>query len=90
MLLRKIAATFFLCAVAMGAAAAQNRGAGSIKGKVKVEAGTPAGVAVVVRRGEQEVTRVATDKGGSFVVSESATGNLRPDFSQGGIECWHH
>ena len=51
---------------------AQDR-TGGIKGKVKVETGTPAGVAVVVRSGDREITRVATDKGGSFNVQ-----NLRP------------
>jgi RNase P/RNase MRP subunit p29 len=52
---------------------AQDRSTGGIKGKVKVETGTPAGVAVVVRSGDREITRVATDKGGSFNVR-----NLRP------------
>ncbi len=46
---------------------AQDRSAGAIKGKVKVEAGTPAGVAVIVRQGDREVSRAATDKNGEFV-----------------------
>ena len=36
----------------------QDKSLGAIKGKVRVETGTPAGVTVVVRRGETEVTRV--------------------------------
>ena len=63
----------------------QNRGTGSIKGKVKVETGTAAGVSVVVRRGEQEVTRVATDKGGSFVVSGLQPGTYGLTFRKPGL-----
>lgn len=69
----------------IGSVAAQNRGTGGIKGKVKVEAGTPAGVAVVVRRAEQEVTRVATDKGGSFVVSNLPPGIYGLTFRKAGL-----
>lgn len=48
-----------------GLSVAQNR-TGTIKGKVKVEHGTPAGVTVVIRKGDNEVSRVATDKNGEF------------------------
>lgn len=70
---------------------AQDRGTGSLKGKVKVETGTPASVAVVVRRGEQEVTRVATDKSGAFVVQSLPPGVYgltfrKPGLSVGTIE----
>src|SRR5688572_27860376 len=64
---------------------AQTRGTGGIKGKVKVETGTAAGVSVVVRRGEQEVTRVATDKGGSFVVSGLQPGMYGLTFRKPGL-----
>lgn len=84
MTLRKIVAAIFLCALAVGSVA-QNRGTGGIKGKVKVEAGSPAGVAVVVRRGEQEVTRVATDKGGSFLVSNLSPGSYGLTFRKAGL-----
>jgi hypothetical protein len=47
---------------------------GGIKGKVRVETGTSAGVAVVVKQGEREVTRVLTDKKGSFTISGLAPG----------------
>lgn len=46
---------------------AQDRSTGTIKGKVKVEVGTPAGVTVVIRQGEREVGRAATGKDGEFV-----------------------
>lgn len=59
-----------------GIRAAQNRirdknksSLGVIKGKVRVETGTPADVTVVVRRGEQEITRFTTDANGEFLVS---------------------
>ena len=66
-------------------AAAQNRGTGGIKGKVKVEAGAPGGVAVVVRRGEQEVSRVSTDKSGAFVVSNLQPGIYGLTFRKAGL-----
>ncbi len=70
---------------------AQDRSTGGIKGKVRVETGTPAGVAVVVRRGDREVARVVTDKRGEFLISRLAPGlygvTLRkPGLSIGTIE----
>ena len=80
----QIAAAIFIFAVQF-AVFGQTRGTGGIKGKVKVETGTAAGVAVVVRRGEQEVTRVATDKGGSFVVSGLQPGTYGLTFRKPGL-----
>ena len=82
--------SFALFAIAM-IAGAQDRTGGSIKGKVKVETGTPAGVDVVVRNGEREVTRVATDKNGSFIVQRLRPGMYgltfrKPGLSVGTIE----
>ncbi len=87
---QNFAAVLFIIAVHF-VVPAQSRGTGGIKGKVKVETGTAAGVSVVVRRGEQEVTRVATDKGGSFVVSGLQPGRYgltfrKPGLSVGTIE----
>jgi carboxypeptidase family protein len=48
-------------------AVAQDRSTGTIKGKVKVEVGTPAGVAVIVKQGDREISQTATDKNGEFV-----------------------
>ena len=86
-----IAAAVICLATLAVVSVAQDRGTGSIKGKVKVETGTAAGVAVVVRRGEQEVTRVATDKNGGFVVSRLQPGIYgltfrKPGLSVGTIE----
>ena len=63
----------------------QDKSLGSIKGKVRVETGTPAGVAVVVRRGETEVTRVTTDKNGNFVVSRLTPGKYGLTFRKPGL-----
>ena len=64
---------------------AQDRATGSIKGKVKVETGTPAGVAVVVRTGEREVTRVDTDKNGAFIVQSLRPGMYGLTFRKAGL-----
>jgi hypothetical protein len=73
------------------ASMAQDKSLGAIKGKVRVETGTPAGVAVVVRRGEAEVTRSTTNKDGEFVVSKLTPGIYgltfrKPGLSIGSIE----
>jgi hypothetical protein len=58
---------------------------GSIKGKVRVETGTPSGVSVVVRRGDTEVKRVTTDKNGDFVASGLAPGKYGLTFRKPGL-----
>lgn len=58
---------------------------GAIKGKVRVETGTPGGVTVVVRRGETEVTRVTTAKDGDFVVSRLTPGKYGLTFRKPGL-----
>jgi carboxypeptidase family protein len=73
------------------AAMAQDKTLGAIKGKVRVETGTPAGVTVVVRRGETEVTRSNTNKDGEFLVSKLTPGIYgltfrKPGLSIGSIE----
>jgi len=70
---------------------AQDKTTGAIKGKVRVEKGSPAGVAVILRQGEREVTRTATDKKGDFLLARVAPGvygvTLRkPGLSVGSIE----
>lgn len=80
----KIVTVLFIFAIQF-AGLAQTRGTGGIKGKVKVATGTAAGVSVVVRRGEQEVTRVATDKGGGFVVSGLQPGMYGLTFRKPGL-----
>lgn len=77
--------------VASSIAIAQNKSLGAIKGKVRVETGTPGGVTVVVRRGETEVTRSTTNKDGDFLVSKLSPGTYgltfrKPGLSIGSIE----
>ncbi len=74
-----------------GGAFAQDRSTGGIKGKVRVETGTPGGVSVIVRQGEREVTRGLTDKKGEFVISRLVPGRYgvtlrKPGLSVGSIE----
>jgi len=64
---------------------------GSIKGKVRVETGTPGGVSVIIRQGEREVARGVTDKNGEFLVSRLAPGRYgvtlrKPGLSVGSLE----
>ena len=73
------------------ASMAQDKTLGAIKGKVRVETGTPAGVTVVVRRGDSEVTRSTTNKDGDFLVPKLAPGIYgvtfrKPGLSIGSIE----
>jgi hypothetical protein len=77
---------FFLFAIMLASSTvAQNRSTGGIKGKVRVETGPPAGVAVVVRQGEREVARAVTDKNGEFLVSRLAPGSYGVTFRKPGL-----
>jgi hypothetical protein len=75
------AVTLAFASVANG----QDKSLGAIKGKVRVETGTPAGVTVVVRRGDTEVTRSTTDKNGDFVVSKLTPGKYGVTFRKPGL-----
>jgi hypothetical protein len=66
--------SFIVFLVMMGVAVAQDKSTGAIKGKVRVETGTPSGITVIVRRGEKEVTRGTTDKNGGFLISRLQPG----------------
>lgn len=75
------AITLAFSTVALG----QDKTLGAIKGKVRVETGTPGGVTVVVRRGEKEVTRSTTDKNGDFLVSKLTPGMYGLTFRKPGL-----
>jgi len=80
--------TLFLFALTLAfasVAAGQDKSLGAIKGKVRVETGTPAGVTVVVRRGDTEVTRSTTDKNGDFLVSKLTPGKYGVTFRKPGL-----
>ncbi len=53
---------------------AQDKTTGTIKGKVRVERGSPSGVAVILMQGDNEVSRVQSDKKGDFVIPRVAPG----------------
>jgi hypothetical protein len=87
----KILPVLAMVFVAAGISVAQDKTLGAIKGKVRVETGTPGGVTVVVRHGEKEVTRSTTDKNGEFFVSRLTPGVYgltfrKPGLSIGSIE----
>ncbi len=80
--------TLFLFAITLafaGVALGQDKSLGAIKGKVRVETGTPAGVTVVVRHGDAEVTRSTTDKNGDFLVSKLKPGIYGVTFRKPGL-----
>ena len=69
----------------------QDKTVGGIKGKVRVEVGSPNGVTVILRRGEKELSQTTTDKNGDFVLSRLTPGTYgltfrKPGLSVGTIE----
>ncbi len=81
----KLVLLFVITLGAAGVAVAQDKTLGAIKGKVRVETGTPGGVTVVVRRGETEVTRTETQKNGEFMVSRLTPGVYGVTFRKPGL-----
>lgn len=58
---------------------------GGLKGKVRVEKGSAAGVSVIVRQGEREVTHVSTNNSGDFSVAGLAPGVYGLTFRKAGL-----
>lgn len=81
----KLVLVFLVLVLVAGGISAQDRSTGGIKGKVRVETGTPSGVSVIVRQGEREVARGVTDKNGEFVVSRLAPGRYGVTFRKPGL-----
>jgi carboxypeptidase family protein len=63
----------------------QDKTTGSIKGKVRVEKGSPQGVAVILMQGEREVSQSATDKKGEFQLSRVIPGSYSVKFRKAGL-----
>jgi hypothetical protein len=87
---RLISAAAFLLLVSFSGWA-QEKNTGAIKGKVRVEKGSPAGVAVILRQTDHEVMRVTTDKKGDFLIAHIAPGFYgltvrKPGLAVGSIE----
>ena len=74
-----------LLLIASFACFAQDKGTGSIKGKVRVEKGSPSGVAVTLLQGEHEVSRSTTDKKGDFTISRVTPGTYSIKFRKPGL-----
>lgn len=67
------------------ACVAQDKTTGAIKGKVRVEKGSPEGVAVILRQGDRDITQGATDKKGDFVVAHVTPGVYSIKFRKPGL-----
>lgn len=63
---RRLMLVFLAGSLLAGSAFAQDKTTGGVKGRVRVETGTPAGVSVILRQGELEVARGLTAKSGDF------------------------
>lgn len=77
-------ATFALLLLCSCTALAQEKPA-TIKGKVRVERGSPAGVAVILLQGEREVARTTSDRKGDFVLARVAAGTYSIKFRKAGL-----
>ena len=64
---------------------AQNKTTGAIKGKVRVERGSPSGVAAILLQGDREVSRTLTDKRGDFTISRVVPGTYSVKFRKAGL-----
>jgi len=64
---------------------AQDKTTGAIKGKVRVEQGSPGGVAVILLQGDREVARVVTDKKGEFTIAHVVPGVYGVKFRKPGL-----
>jgi hypothetical protein len=82
---KKTLCVLALMLLATGVSSAQDKSLGTIKGKIRVETGTPAGVTVVVRRGETEVMRSTTNKNGDFVITRLTPGIYGLTFRKPGL-----
>ncbi len=68
-----------------GAAQEKDKTTGALKGKVRVERGSPVGVAVILRRGDEEVRRVETDRKGEFTIARVPPGVYGLTFRKPGL-----
>ena len=83
---RSLAAVVLLALVGVAAAAQEkDKSTGTIKGRVRVERGSPGGVAVILRRADEEVRRVETDRKGDFTIARVAPGMYGLTFRKPGL-----
>lgn len=74
-----------LLLIASIACFAQDKGTASIKGKVRVEKGSPSGVSVILMQGEREVSQSTTNNKGDFVISRVNPGTYSIKFRKAGL-----
>ena len=83
---RSVFVTALVAALALAVSAQEkDKSTGSIKGKVRVEKGSPSGVAVILRRGEEEVRRVETNGKGDFTIARVTPGVYGLTFRKPGL-----
>ena len=85
MKLMRSSAAFALLLVFSCACLGQDKSNATIKGKVRVERGSPSGVAVILLEGDREVSRALTDKRGEFVMSRVTPGTYSVKFRKAGL-----
>lgn len=85
MRLHRAISMIFGITLLLATATAQDRSTGGIKGKVRVETGSPAGVSVLVRQGDREVKRAATDRNGDFSIQRLTPGVYGLTFRKTGL-----
>lgn len=83
---RPLIALLLLSLVSIAAVAQEkDKKTGAIKGKVRVEKGSAGGVAVILRRGDEEVKRVETDRKGDFTIARITPGIYGLTFRKPGL-----
>ena len=82
---KKLALSLTFILAAASVVSGQDKSTGTIKGRVRVETGSAAGVTVIVRDGEREIRQVSTEKSGEFVVSRLAPGRYGLTFRKPGL-----
>src|ERR687896_70848 len=83
---KSVTAIALLALFALAAPAQEkDKTTGTVKGKVRVERGSPVGVAVILRRGDEEVRRVETDRKGDFTIARVPPGVYGLTFRKPGL-----
>jgi hypothetical protein len=82
-----IFAVAFITILSFGGAAAraQDKTTGGIKGKVRVEAGNPSDVAVIVTQDEREIKQTTTNAKGEFLINALRPGVYAVTFRKPGL-----
>jgi Carboxypeptidase regulatory-like domain len=85
-IVRSVVAIALLALFGIAAVAQEkDKTTGAVKGKVRVERGAPSGVAVILRRGDEEVRRVETDRKGDFTIARVPPGMYGLTFRKPGL-----